>query len=1128
MSKVPFKKISVACIACALVFGAGRRPAAAQDLVRAWKEPLVIPTYAPGQPERNPVFYGGRAYQGAKGPVYPYPLLDRLSDVRRDKTYQAVYLENPYVRICVLPEIGGRIFEAVDKTNGYHFFYRQHVVKPALIGMLGAWISGGVEWNIPHHHRATSFMPVDCRIEEGPDGAKTVWVGEIELRHRMKWLVGMTLRPRSSVLEVTLKIMNRTPLAHSMLCFVNAAVHANGNYQIIFPPSAEFATFHGKNQFSRWPISREVFNGQDYRRGVDVSRWKNHSAPTSFFAWNHEEDFLAGYDHGKKAGIAFVADHHTVPGKKLWTWGTGTEGKYWDKILTDEDGPYLELMVGSYSDNQPDYSWIQPYETRTVKQYWYPLRELGGLKAANAGAACNLDITGKGMVTVALNATSDLPAARVRLEAGSRTVFEDQADIGPGRPYRRSFRAPDGIDHRTGLVLSLRSRDGRSVIRYSYSPRPETAEDLPKPVSPPPPPRDIQTVEELYLTGLRLEQFYNPAAEPWPYYEEALRRDPGETRVNTALALLDLKRGRYGEAEARLKKALERLSFNYTRPKDGEALYYLGLALRAQGKDKDAEDAFHKAAWSQAWNSGSLYQLAELACRKKDFSKALEFLSRSLETNGMNPKAFNLMSAARRHSGCPDAALDAASRAASLDPLDAWAMNEVCLVKLQKNGPDEARKLLAEFDARLKANLPGLLELSMDYANAGLWNEAADILRRAAGAEDPADSPFVYYWLGYFCHKLGADREASEYAARGAASSPDYGFPFQMEAAEILRWARGLNPGDARAPYYLGNLLFDHQPEAAVKAWEAAAVLDPDYSVVHRNLGLAYARLNGDLPKAIASYDKALAADPMDARIYAERDELAEAAGISVEERLALLEKNGPVVSGHDEALARKIGLLIRAGRYDRAIELLKSHHFHIWEGGGDVHGLLVDARLLRGRERARAGKPREALEDFKAALDYPDNLEAGPPASGPGSAKVYYFLAKAYGSLGAAGESRSHYEKAAARPEEASEEGYFRARALGELGKENDAKKAFEELVRQARARLESAPAMDFFEKFGEKKSSRLHKAQSHYLLGLGLLGLGENEPARNEFRKALESDAAHVWAGFFLAECDSVKKRA
>jgi len=282
------------------------------------------------------------------------------------------------------------------------------------------------------------------------------------------------------------------------------------------------------------------------------------------------------------------------------------------------------------------------------------------------------------------------------------------------------------------------------------------------------------------------------------------------------------------------------------------------------------------------------------------------------------------------------------------------------------------------------------------------------------------------------------------------------------------------------------------------------------------------------LPKAIASYDKALAADPMDARIYAERDELAEAAGISVEERLALLEKNGPVVSGHDEALARKIGLLIRAGRYDRAIELLQSHHFHIWEGGGDVHGLLVDARLLRGRERARAGKPREALEDFKAALDYPDNLEAGPPASGPGSAKVYYFLAKAYGSLGAAGESRSHYEKAAARPEEASEEGYFRARALGELGKENEAKKAFKELVRQARARLESAPAMDFFEKFGEKKSFRLHKAQSHYLLGLGLLGLGENEPARNEFRKALESDAAHVWAGFFLAECDSAKKRA
>jgi len=287
--------------AITLIFGLvillwGAFPTFAFPDVRVWEEPLVIPTYLVGKPDKFPLFYNGRAYQGAKGPIYPYPMLDKLTDQREDKTYKALYLENDYVKICVLPEIGGRIFSAQDKTNHYDFFYHQHVIKPALIGMLGAWISGGVEWNFPHHHRATAFMPVDYTLTENPDGSKTIWVGEVEIRHRTKWIIGLTLYPGRSYLEATVKLFNRTPLAQSILYWANVAVHATNDYQIIFPPSTEFATFHGKNQFSRWPVSTEVFNRVDYTKGVDVSWYKNHQAPTSFFAWNDGEDFSAGYD----------------------------------------------------------------------------------------------------------------------------------------------------------------------------------------------------------------------------------------------------------------------------------------------------------------------------------------------------------------------------------------------------------------------------------------------------------------------------------------------------------------------------------------------------------------------------------------------------------------------------------------------------------------------------------------------------------------------------------------------------------------------------------------------------------------------------------------------------------------
>ena len=176
-----------------------------------------------------------------------------------------------------------------------------------------------------------------------------------------------------------------------MLCFANVAVNANANYQVIFPPSTQHVTCHGKREFTTWPIATTRYNGADFTKGVDVSWYKNHIQSNSMFAWNYEDDFFAGYDHGKQAGTMSVADHHLVPGKKFWTWGNGPRGRMWDKILTDDDGPYIELMVGAYSDNQPDYSWLQPYETKSFKMYWYPFRDIGGVKKANLEAAVNLE-----------------------------------------------------------------------------------------------------------------------------------------------------------------------------------------------------------------------------------------------------------------------------------------------------------------------------------------------------------------------------------------------------------------------------------------------------------------------------------------------------------------------------------------------------------------------------------------------------------------------------------------------------------------------------------------------------------------------------------------------------------------
>ncbi len=1110
----PATLLGLALLACL-----GVVPVWADSDVKIWEEPLKIPTYEVGKPDKNPRFYVGRTYQGAQGRAYPYPMLDKLTDNRKDKTYNAVYLENEYVKICVLPEIGGRIFAALDKTNNYDFLYRQHVIKPALIGMLGAWISGGIEWCVPHHHRATTFMPVDYTLQANEDGSKTLWIGEIELRHRTKWTIGITLYPGKSYIEATIKIFNRTPFVHSMLYWANVAVHANEQYQVFFPPSTEYATYHGKNQFSHWPISREIYSGSDYTAGVDISWWENHPSPVSFFAWNYKDDFLAGYDHGKKAGTAYVANHHIAPGKKLWEWGPSPRAQMWDKILTDSDGPYIEIMAGAYSDNQPDYSWIQPGETKIVKQYWYPIRRIGGLKNANIDAAVNLDLTANGTaVIIGFNTTSRYDNAKVRLTAGDKAIFNQTITIGPGKPFRKEIELPEAVDKKT-LKAALLSRANEEII--FYKPVEKAGEPMPEPVKPPPPPKDIETVEQLYLTGLRLDQFHHATLKPYPYYEEALKRDPDNARVNTELGILYCKRGMFEEAREKLTRAVNRLTKNYTSPKDGRPFYYLGIALRFQGEYDAAYDAFYKATWSYPLHSAAYYQLAQIDCIRGEFYTALEHVNRSIATNIWNSRAWNLKSAVLRQLGQFEPALKVASNTLAFDPLDFWAAYELYLAQSASRLARQAKTTLNGLKAGTKARIQPVLELAVDYGNCGLWNEAIDALTTLtdAGKKKSTVNPMAYYYLAHFWEKSGKPGKTSAYYRLAAKASPDYCFPFRLESIAVLNEATAKNPSDARAAYYLGNLLYDNQPAKAVQAWERSSRLDGAFPTVHRNLAFAYSHVENDVPKAIAGLEAAIASDKNDPRLFYELDVLYEAGGVAPEKRLALFESNRKTVAQRDDALSRLIALYIKASQYDKAIELLTTHHFHTWEGGGRIHDVYVDAYLLRGRAKAARGRHAEAVKDYEAAMLYPENLEVGRPDRDRGLCRIYFLLGAAHEALNQPEKAREYFDKAAAIRLRASTLSYYKGLALTRLGREEEADKVFDEMIDSAKP----GDTTEFFAKFGEKQAHNIKRARTHYLLALAYMGKGDRAKARQELEKTLELNINHLWAGVYLSELNA-----
>ena len=243
-------------------------PAGMSGPVKAWAEAVTIPTYAPKPPDKNPMFLEKRVYQGSSGQVYPLPFTDGISTDCRDRSWQALHLENEFVRVMILPEIGGRIHVGLDKTNGYDFFYRQNVIKPALVGLAGPWISGGVEFNWPQHHRPATFMPVDVQIEEHADGSRTVWCSDHDPMNRLKGMHGVCLHPGRAYVELKVRLYNRTPFVQTFLWWANAAARVHERYQSFFPPDVHYVADHAKRATSKFPLCEGVL----LRRGLRPAR----------------------------------------------------------------------------------------------------------------------------------------------------------------------------------------------------------------------------------------------------------------------------------------------------------------------------------------------------------------------------------------------------------------------------------------------------------------------------------------------------------------------------------------------------------------------------------------------------------------------------------------------------------------------------------------------------------------------------------------------------------------------------------------------------------------------------------------------------------------------------------------
>ncbi|HBE78992.1 MAG TPA: DUF5107 domain-containing protein [Firmicutes bacterium] len=1097
--------------------------------VKMWEQNVVIPTYPVGEPDKNPMFLEKRVYQGSSGKVYPFPVIDRIMDEKVEKSYRAVFLENEYLQIMILPELGGRIQRALDKTNHYDFVYYNQVIKPALVGLAGPWISGGIEFNWPQHHRPSTYSPVDYTLKENADGSKTVWVSEIDQMFGTKGMAGFTLYPGRAYLEIKAQLYNRTSEPQTFLWWANPAVAVNDDTQSVFPPDVHAVFDHGKRDVSKFPIATGTYYKVDYSAGVDISRYKNIPVPTSYMAYHSDFDFVGGYDHGKKAGLLHVADHQVSPGKKQWTWGCGDFGQAWDRNLTDEDGPYIELMTGVFTDNQPDFTWLNPYEEKSFTQYFMPYKNIGMVKNATVDAAVNLEVSG-GNVQVMVYATAVFKNAQIELKGKKSIYIKEIREISPENVFTAEVRLSKD-DQETDLNLTVKDNSGRVLI--AYTPVENRDEPIPQPAKAILAPQELTNAEALYLAGLHLEQYRHATYEPETYYLEGLRRDPGDIRINNAYGSLLFRRGQFQKSEIYFRQAIKTASRHNTNPYDGEPYYNLGLSLKMQGRMDEAYEAFYKASWNGAMQDCGYFNLAKIASSKGQYYSALEHIEKSLARNYRNYTARNLKTALYRKIKSFDRAKQFALETVNFDILDFGARNELFLIYKATGETVKVDRAFRELQRLMRDNVNNYLELSFDYADAGMFAEAVDVLQNLIVDQKANQdmNPMVYYYMGWYLEKLGHQNQALDFYRRGAAAKPDYCFPNKLQDILVLTSAQKINPGDAKAFYYLGNLWYDRkQYSEAIECWEKSKQLDSHYPTVHRNLALAYYNQLKEPRKAKEALERAFQLNQNDARVFLELDQLYKKINVAPGERLQSFEKYLNLVEIRDDLYVEYITLLNMTGQYEKAKALTLKRKFHPWEGGeGKITTQYVYANLEIGKKYLAQKNYHAAVATFKEAKTYPLNLGEGK-LFGVQENHLNYYFGCAYQGLGDMEKAEEYFSKASIGLDEPTsamfyndqppEMIFYQGLALMKLGRSEQAGEKFTKLIRYGEEHLSAHITIDYFAVslpdflIFDEDLDRKNLVHCHYLMALGYLGLGEIDKAKEEFKQVLKLDNNHMGA--------------
>jgi len=960
--------------------------------VKAWEGSITIPTYGWAE-DINPKLW---ALEGSvkfsttvKGSiVYPYPMQDHLSRTKKDRTYKALFLENEYLKITCLPELGGRLHSVFDKTEGKEMFHLNHVIKPGMIAMRGAFISGGVEWNAgPQVHTVTIVSPVDALVGENADGSAYLEVNNLEKSLRTQWTVRVTLHPGKAYLDERIKLYNPED-AVSPYYFWNCTAFPNRpGTRFIYPMT--LGTDHYGVKFFNWPINE----------GRDMTWLKNYVTSASVFAVNCVYDFFGAYDVDADRGVVQTADHRVLGGKKAWTWGTWDFGLVSQQSLTDNDGPYIEVQSGPLP-TQSDYGMLAPRQDVSWQEYWYPVHGLGdGFEYATKDIAIQRASEDS---TLKLNiiATGRFPGSTCLITRDGRQLLKKTLDLGPENPKVVT------LSEAAQSPVEVTITDSKRQVLASF------VTPLPIPKTPEPKPSDLMrkpdeqlTLEEKFLKGRKFDLATN-RRRAREYYEKALAQDEQYSPALRLLAVLDIEAGLYEKAAGRLKAAVKR------DDTDGLSWYFLGVSNLRLGNNDEALLCAYKAIRCIGTDSLGCDLAGRTFMLRGERSKAVKIFRRAVRLNPDDCKAkdhliLSLYAAGRKKQAYKQAEALNAKNPTALIP-------RMVLALRNKN---QMSRFVRESRAFVGEDQFEMLEAYLVFEEITLVKEAGELLKAACvdAVPDDQQNPMPLYYLAYFASLQKDEAGAKAYLDQAAQLNRDFVFPSRPEEVAVLEYAVEKNPGDAHAHLYLGDLYchLDRQDDA-VRQWSKAVELDSTLSVAFRNLGLYAWSTEEDLSKAEELYRKAIAARPDDQTLYRDLADI-----LLTDNRrpdaIEVLESMPYEKIRRADIIIILAQMYVDGQQYTDAIDLLESTPYFVnWEGQTITWNLFHKAHVERGRQRFEKEDFAGALEDFEASLTYPENIGVGR-SNRPPEAMAQYWRGKALQALGRIEEARSAWKEGAA-----------------------------------------------------------------------------------------------------------------